>query len=256
LSAGGQLKLDKSLDNFIASTQALSPGFIPLIILTLILVWRANNRKRKLIVILYLLPYIVILILSFSLVNGVEWIVSYSLGISIVLYIMFIYALDVILKSNNSIRSIVFLLTPLLIPFAYTNSFPKIELHDTYSFNHFLNKFSLYSANGTIEESSRLRSIYKEEFFMNKVVLQDYQTPLIWSNFRPGMRNFLIYDDWNNAATAYGEIVEVIILRKNKKYEGFLEEKSISNLVSLGSFGKMGCKIDYSGNIYEVYLCK
>ena len=256
LSAGGQLNLNKSLDNFIASTQALSPGFVPLIILTLLLTWRVKNRSQKVIVLLYLLPYSVVLILSFSLGNGVEWIVSYSLGISFVLYIMFFYALDVILKSNKFLRKTILFLTVFIIPFNYMNSLPKIELHVTYTFNYFLDKFNFLQSDGTIEESTQLRSRYKAEFFVNKVVLQDYQTPLIWSNFRTGMRNFLVYNDWNNAVTAYGEIAEVIILRKNKKYDELQGNNSISDLVNLGNFGSMTCDIDYSGKIYEVYLCK
>ncbi len=255
-STGGQLNLNKSLDNFISSTQALSPGLVPLIVLTLLLTWKAKNRSQKVIVPLYLLPYSVILILSLSLGNSLASIVSYSLGISIVLYIMFFYALDAILKSNKSFRNTILFLTVFIIPFNYMNSLPKIELYEIYTFNHYVNKFNNLQLDGTIEESTQLQSKYKAEFFINKVVLQDYQTPLIWSNFRTGMRNFLVYDDWNSAVTAYGEVAEVIILRKNKKYNELKGNNSIRDLVNLGSFGSMDCKIDYSGDIYEVYLCK
>jgi hypothetical protein len=256
LSAGGQLNVNKSLDNFITSTQALSPGFVPLIFVTLLLTWRTNNKSQKIIVPLYLLPYGTILILSFSLENGVEWIISYSLGISIVLYVMFFYALDTIIKTDNFFKKTIFFLMIFLLPLNYMNRLPKIELNDTYSFNYFLKRYNNYKLDGTIEENFWLRTKYKEEFIVNKVVLQDFQTPLIWSNFRPGMRIFLIYDDWNNAVSVYGEFAEVIVLRKNKQYENFQKGNSINDLVRLGNFGSMTCDIDYSGKIYEVYLCK
>jgi hypothetical protein len=143
-----------------------------------------------------------------------------------------------------------------IIPFNFLNNHPLLKIHDTYSLNHFSDKYNLLSKNGTLEESAQLKEKYGESFFINKVILQDYQTPLIWSNFRTGMRNFLIYDNWDEAMRSYGEVTEVIILKKNKNYSEINESNATISFIKNGKFGKMTCRNDYQGDIYEIYLCK
>jgi hypothetical protein len=110
--------------------------------------------------------------------------------------------------------------------------------------------------NKVIKENSRMKYRYTQSFLVNKVTLQDFETPLIWSNFRVGMRIFLVYDDWDTALKQYGGVAEVIILKANKDYLQFSKSESISNLFRFGRFGDMQCKLDYDGTIYTVYLCK
>jgi hypothetical protein len=186
LSAGGQQSIYQGLNNFIASTQAISPGIIPLIIIAFMLIYKLESRRR-LFLGLYLLPYTLIFFLSVSLGNGVEWVVSYSLGISFLLYLAFILALYCIFDYEKVIVKILFICLLGIIPFNYLNNYPRLKIHDTYTLNHFSDKYNFLSKNGTLKEISLLKEKYGESFFINKVVLQDYQTPLIWSTIT-GMR--------------------------------------------------------------------
>ena len=255
LSAGGEQNFHQGLNNFVSSTQAISPGIIPLIIITFMLIYKLESRRR-LFLGLYLLPYALIFFLSLSLGNGVEWVVSYSLGISILLYLAFILVLNYICDYKKIIIKGLFISILGIIPFNFLNNYPYLKIHDSYTLNHFTNKYYFLSKNGTLEESAKLKEKYGESFFINKVVLQDYQTPLIWSNFRTGMRNFLIYDNWDEAVRSYGEVTEVIILKMNKNYSVFSESNKTISYIKSGKFGKMTCRNDYQGDIYEIYLCK
>ena len=255
LSAGGQQSIYQGLNNFIASTQAISPGIIPLIIIAFMLIYKLESRRR-LFLGLYLLPYTLIFFLAVSLGNGVEWVVSYSLGISFLLYLAFILALYYIFDYEKVIVKILFICLLGIIPFNYLNNYPRLKIYDTYTLNHFSDKYNFLSKNGTLKEISLLKEKYGESFFINKVVLQDYQTPLIWSNFRTGMRNVLIYDNWDETKRAYGEVTEVIILKKNKNYSAINASDATVSFIKNGKFGKMICRSDYQGDIHEIYLCK
>jgi hypothetical protein len=219
------------------------------------LIYKLESRRR-LFLGLYLLPYTLIFFLSVSLGNGVEWVVSYSLGISFLLYLAFILALYCIFDYEKVIVKILFICLLGIIPFNYLNNYPRLKIHDTYTLNHFSDKYNFLSKNGTLKEISLLKEKYGESFFINKVVLQDYQTPLIWSNFRTGMRNVLIYDNWDETKRAYGEVTEVIILKKNKNYSAINASDATVSFIKNGKFGKMICRSDYQGDIYEIYLCK
>jgi hypothetical protein len=70
------------------------------------------------------------------------------------------------------------------------------------------------------------------------------------------MRNVLIYDNWDEAMRSYGEVTEVLILNRNKNYSLIKESNATISFIKNGKFGKMTCRNDYQGDIYEIYLCK
>ena len=255
LSTQGEIDLKKRFQNFIVSSQAISPGIIPLLTVILLLFWKIDSRKRYIYIIIYLIPYSLILILSLLLGNGVEWIVSYSLGISIVIYLSFFLALDFVFYKKNHFRISIFLFFALIIPFNYSNTFSLTKIYPPYNLNHFVNKYNDYEMDGTLNEITLLKARYDETFFVRKIVLQDYETPIIWSNFRPGIRNILIYDDWDLAVKVYSDTPDVVILRQDKNYFEMNGNNSLLGLKKNGSFGQMNCVNDFSGQIYKVYIC-
>ena len=242
--------------NFIGSVQSISPGLIPLIVLITFLLIRTSKIGKWKTLSIYLFPYFIILILSYTLGNGILWIVSYTLGISVILYFMHFIIISKLFSDTILKSVIVGTTTLIIILFNYLNELPKLELNSYYKFNYFVDRQNEMMKNKVLEENSELKNRYPQTFLVNKVTLQDFETPLIWSNFRVGMRIYLTYNNWDEGVEQYGGVTEVIILKTNKDYSQFSKSESIINLIRFGRFGDMLCRLDYTGTIYTVYLCK
>jgi hypothetical protein len=256
LSAKVQILYDTGFYNFIESIQVLSLGIFPFIFMSILILVKQSKKSKWVTLTIFLLPYGLVLIASYFLVNGIEYIVSYTLGISIIFYISFFVLMSELIPKTNLFKYTLLLILTFMVIFNYSNNLSKLDLHGFYKFNHFVNDFQNKRENGTFMEHTYLQSKYPQSYFVNKITLQDFATPMIWSNFRSGMRVVLVYDDWNSVEKELGSVTQIIILKKNKDYSKFKNNTIISELIKRGQFGSMSCRLDYHGNIYKVYLCK